>query len=84
MLLQKKQYFIILQNIYTEKCNVYIAFIRIKNIGTRVLMPPHIILRPLMKCQKIINMRFVGSVLQSVKPCLRGITDGQLIFYLID
>lgn len=56
----------------------------LKNIGTRVLMQPHIISRQLMKCQKIINIRFVGSALQSVKPSSRGITNGQLIFYLIE
>lgn len=56
----------------------------LKNIGTRVLMQPHIISRQLMKCQKIINIRFLESVLQSIKLYSHGITDGQLISYLID
>lgn len=56
----------------------------VKNIGTRVLMQPHIISRQLMKCQKIINIRFVGSALQPIKPCSLGITDGLLIFLVIE
>lgn len=56
----------------------------LKNIGTRVPMPPHIILRPLMGCQKIINMRFVRYALQTIKLCSLGITDGLLIFLVIE